>query len=1693
MATPIRHDDLAKGLNGFHSEDKLPDGYWLRLRNFEPQNSGSIRKRTGLQRYGGLVPLRVRSVTRSGSALRLVLQDWIDPSALRSRPIVVAGTTSAAMGSFSTTFTAVAYSSFTASSTYIEVTDTSSGATSEAAPQLNVYGLSIARFDAVADDAGSRAGWVHGLDTFRRQSDGAEWPVCAMEGVLYAGRAHADLDSSLQAEKAPHCRSTADALTILGPAFWAAAPASTPSRGYLVQAEAAAHVVPATAIAYQSDTGWVRFTVNDVSIGSGTLSTILRNGLDWLTVDSAPRALNGTHKIRGAALDGSTLTIDCEIDDVTDDRFDDDGLQAQVAVWTDSIATTDTALPVGAELDVAYATRRQWSSSDVDTANDWVDDSTVHGFHADEAVVYTASGTAIGGLTSGETYFVRLVSGSQTALALSAEPMGDAIDLTGAGSGTHTLTRANPESESWVVQGNSGLRFSIDGVRDLFAIQSGAVIPATYQGRVWCLRTADASATLGVGAIVEGDALDPLGLDNWPASKRPAVANALAGSDLAISQIVGDGSTATATVASTASLSEGDWVRIAGSLECAGEVLVASIESSTTFTFASELDGTDSSSDMVVVGKSAALDDSVELWDDAASSSQTLRPHRRWVAVERPASANSTLIDATTTRHFDYNAADEQPFLRFASLNGSLYIDNGEDEPQKYDGNYLVRSGLPPMQLIAQGGVTREVPAAGGQWINPDLGAELAATSSIVGDVVNLLTSGAGHGFARGDLICWAWDESDTRTEEYPGEVVSDGEDATAVRVTGDLTRLIGGDRPDTFLRRALTFGYYARLNLIDRNGRVTASATTQVSDQVYQAGLNGQTQLRLQRPPAFPGFDHARMEIQLFKRPTTGEPVYNLERTLLVDWDTGAHHTLFQDVGLSTRGIGDSVVDTLIPNGERAPSWELPPRGDAAAAVDGRLVVGAPTSYPRWSIVLRDAIAAGFEGVDRSRVDGSVFYFRRNGATSSTPDQSSVMAFELVSTGNTSRRNSGTVRIEGSDDGTYFDVFDASSSLPSAAVGDWIYLAPADGSASSDDDPTQWNGLSGWLDYFGWFQIDSVETANARWRVAYKNRPRLEVASVDTTADTITFTAAHGIPVEIAVPMSFYGGTLPTGISVRRTYYARATSSTAVEIYENPGVTGSSQVDLTAAGSGTHYGLFGATYYSGVSMPNLTVFWASDKKRVPIPVAFPSPEGAYDGWKTLSFQTIRQPKQYIDALVKWVAHAINSAQAACVSTSGFRPWLFARAGEDFSAGEIFVESPIAESELPTVEFSLPSPAPLTVYVNGTNSTEDTRIAAEVKRLPFRLAVSYRNYPEVFDACFAQEESQSDSAIDLPPLGTGIKVVKSLFGESSSGSSAKSQAVLVATDAAWFVVNVRTKEVQQLATEGRGAPFPRAVAESKNGVAFADYDGVYKINQTLDLAPLGEVLGREWRNVSSSDDIETDIPVATNLKGGHQWQLFYPRADQGEEQRGFSYSYRREAENISSIEAGGSVASLGAWWQLEWAPAVLGAANFARDGLLASDGQRVFSRRRAGDESDYRDDSEAIEATGVYKLLDFGLRGLRKVLRALVACFRTETTQSGTTLSWADSARLAFQAFDDFELEVEGPTFFDEASGDSTTQELQSRAKAIRLSAPNRKGDLMALQIENSALDESCELTGLVFEVDPLSTGGTRQADGEDA
>jgi hypothetical protein len=167
---------------------------------------------------------------------------------------------------------------------------------------------------------------------------------------------------------------------------------------------------------------------------------------------------------------------------------------------------------------------------------------------------------------------------------------------------------------------------------------------------------------------------------------------------------------------------------------------------------------------------------------------------------------------------------------------------------------------------------------------------------------------------------------------------------------------------------------------------------------------------------------------------------------------------------------------------------------------------------------------------------------------------------------------------------------------------------------------------------------------------------------------------------------------------------------------------------------------------------------------------------------------------------------------------------------------------------------------------------------------------------------------------------------------------------------------------------------------------------------------------------------------------------------------------------------------VGAWTRYENHQAT-GWANLEQDAFFASHTGRVFSIRRVGDVTDYRDDSSAIEMEILLRALHFGSAGMRKVIDSIVAEYKVSVTSTGTVLATALDLNEIFTDTTAFRI-----IRSTDLSG--IGDEGQKKLVTIRHSVGTRRGTYFQLQVKNTNIDEDLELVGINLRVAPLTERG---------
>lgn len=493
--------------------------------------------------------------------------------------------------------------------------------------------------------------------------------------------------------------------------------------------------------------------------------------------------------------------------------------------------------------------------------------------------------------------------------------------------------------------------------------------------------------------------------------------------DISVS-ITGNGTLATATLGSgtTSFLSAGQYILLCYSEGYTGEHKITAITGTSTFTFAST--ETASVAGGILMGKYIEVNEDIQ-WNDATADNTYLTVARRWIPIEAPTDTY-TATPAFYPRYFDFNGYTAQPFLRSVMVLDNMYLTNGDDVIHKYDGTSLYRAGLPRWQA---GLFTA---------IKPDIsGIEVPELSRGVSGVSNAtftVAAGDEEDFQSGDRI--------THDNDNARYTVT-GINTTNNTITVD--RNISGAAAGNILKASSIYTYYFRLNMVDLNNNIIASAAVGNQDFVVELSETSIVELKLVGLPTLGNYDYDRLEVEIYRtKANTSAPFFKLA-TLPLSYNANEGYLVYQDKFSDDTLFELDVVNSAILGSEIGTTWQEPLRAKYVTSGNNKLVLANLTDYPEASIVIDGPSAIN------TNLDGEIFQFERlvNAVAPTVTDNNDTQRYEFTTSSLAS-----TVTFLSA---TSFKF----SSATSLAVGDWVYIFYK-GSAPSDLD----------LQPGGWWQV---------------------------------------------------------------------------------------------------------------------------------------------------------------------------------------------------------------------------------------------------------------------------------------------------------------------------------------------------------------------------------------------------------------------------------------------------------------------------------------------------------------------------------------------------------------------------------------------------------------------------------------------
>ncbi len=374
MSTVITDRELGRGLDAYHPETKLDEGFVPYIQNLEPTHSGSMKLRKGYQRVGGYMPVRVISATKVPFSTDLIVK--IDPGIklqittaledkVRPFPVVIysrlyKGTTTppndvqeapSSRWYGTCTVTDVDELTISLSDNSGELTTYAPGATPTNDPAVAdvdmwIWGLPLD--ETYGDGDVDRTLWISSMSGLDTQDE--DTLIASFNGQLMRlsnVSTYGEL-FNMPATSAGEIRH-AIADVVLGPAFHNATPSPMRTRGAVVTGAAFPdNYLDVTSVTYDPNTGLTTYLLK--ATGRTVTGSPVQVG-DILTVEQCSwSALDGRHEVVEDATyptDAVSVVVRNVANQKADARISDlTGGRARAAVQSDRLNAGPTSVPL---------------------------------------------------------------------------------------------------------------------------------------------------------------------------------------------------------------------------------------------------------------------------------------------------------------------------------------------------------------------------------------------------------------------------------------------------------------------------------------------------------------------------------------------------------------------------------------------------------------------------------------------------------------------------------------------------------------------------------------------------------------------------------------------------------------------------------------------------------------------------------------------------------------------------------------------------------------------------------------------------------------------------------------------------------------------------------------------------------------------------------------------------------------------------------------------------------------------------------------------------------------------------------------------------------------------------------------------------------------------------------------------------
>lgn len=362
--------------------------------------------------------------------------------------------------------------------------------------------------------------------------------------------------------------------------------------------------------------------------------------------------------------------------------------------------------------------------------------------------------------------------------------------------------------------------------------------------------------------------------------------------------------------------------------------------------------------------------------------------------------------------------------------------------------------------------------------------------------------------------------------------------------------------------------------------------------------------------------------------------------------------------------------------------------------------------------------------------------------------------------------------------------------------------------------------------------------------------------------------------------------------------------------------------------------------------------------------------------------------------LVRRLAAAINWWQSTLTDA-----WLTARAGGDFSWGQLVLKAPKYEETFFEGEWTeMPQSGSVdvfNVFGNGNLLETDQQLSSFSRSFPSRVLISEENFPETFINPDVDFDVNSRGVIDVNPSdGQIITGITTFFGDSTTSASIRQGTLVVFKENSIYTVDVTSGIVQKLETEGKGCTVPGSIVSTKGGIMFANISGIYLLSPNFQISYVGRRYERKWRDIATSEYADA---AGTFRNFDNKWML-----TMGDE----TIVY----DNTRLYESGmGSFSTYSDYDAVAY-------TNIGDLHCYSSRQGSAIVLRNNGDVKDYLHEGNSIVSTLTWRPVHFGDSGIRKVLNEILTHYRILHDESSVEVYTQANLDGSFERCDDTTL-----------------------------------------------------------------------------